>query len=294
MSIVRLEFDIPDLMKHRNVSKPPVLSRTGHCSGVYISNSRDILTASHCFEDCVFRSPSDVGQNHVGKTCSVRINGEPAVVQIKAMSRCPLVTAQDAKISKVLGRYIANVPSNCEKENDLAVVRPLSNLRKPFSCLPTQNHTFTGQTVFSVGYPGYSSRSGDRQKESDGKASYYARGRILDRGECVLRKRWDTTPELQMDGIKYPVGSVVPMPPEVLVAGQGKIQSSVDVIEGSSGSPLINSHGEIVGIASFIFMDAQGPLSQCEGASYFEPVGNLSDRLKSSGRVHASEFTPCK
>lgn len=284
-AIVRIEFDLPELVNGKP-GQPP--EKVGHCSGVYISKSRDILTAAHCFESCLFKNPSAVGQNQTGKTCSVRINGEPTVVQVKVASQCPLDKTHDLKIGRALGKPVAGIPGTCATQNDVAIVRPLSTLTRPFQCLPIQAQTFLGENVFTVGHPGYSSRSDERLYDSDGKRAYYSRGSIIKKGHCALKQRWDSTKSLNVDGVTYPVGSFVRLPSDVIAAGQGKLQSTVDLVEGSSGSPLINSRGEIVGIASFVFTDAQGPLSQCEGASFFEPATNALAAMKASGRFPAA------
>jgi hypothetical protein len=285
-ALVRIEFDVPDLLNAKPGSPPP--EKRGHCSGVYVSKSRDILTAAHCFDHCLFKSPHSTGQNQAGKTCSVRINGEPTVVQVKVSSQCPLEKTHDWKIARALGKPTNGIPALCASQNDIAIVRPLSPLRRPFACLPLQGQTFLGENVFTIGHPGYSSRSDERLYDSDGKRAYYSRGSIVRKGHCALKQRWDSTKNLSVDGVTYPVGSFVKLPNDVLAAGSGKIQSTVDLVEGSSGSPLINVRGEIVGIASFVFTDAQGPLSQCEGASFFEPAANAVSAMRASGRFPAS------
>lgn len=284
-AIVRIEFDVPDLLAAK-AGQPA--EKRGHCSGVYISKSRDILTAAHCFDHCLFKNPLSVGQNQTGKTCSVRINGEPTVVQVKVSSQCPLEKTHDWKIARAFGKPTTGIPALCASQNDVAIVRPLSPLSRPFQCLPLQGQTFLGENVFAVGHPGYSSRSDERLYDSDGKRAYYSRGSIVKKGHCALKQRWENTKSLNVDGITYPLGSFVRLPNDVIAVGQGKLQSTVDLVEGSSGSPLINPRGEIVGIASFVFTDAQGPLSQCEGASFFEPAANALSAMKNSGRFPAA------
>ena len=269
-SIVRIDFESSQ-NSDGDVTQP------GHCSGVYISKSRDILTAAHCIEACVFRGPSSLGQDQRGKTCRIRINGEPAVVQVQMMSQCTLNATYDVKIARSLGTQIQGIPEKCGQQSDLAVIRPTTLLKRSFSCLKMNSKYQQTQKVFTVGHPGYSKRSKYRIFDSDGAQAYYSRGRIVRQNFCDLKQRAPASGPLEVDGYQYPVGSKVQIPREVVVASAGKIQTTVDIVGGSSGSPLLNAQGEIIGIASFVFNDAQDPTTECSGSAYFEPapVGKL-------------------
>lgn len=265
-SIVRIDFENLEVSTEGDITKP------GHCTGVYISQSRDILTAAHCIEACTFRGPASLGQDHTGKTCRVRINGEPAVVQVQMMSQCTLNATYDVKIGRAMGGTNPAIPEQCAHQADVAIVRPKTLLSKKFSCLPMSKDYQTNQKVFTVGYPGFSARSNYRTFDSDGSQPYYSRGRIVKQRHCDLKQRAPASGPLEIDGYRYPVGSAVAIPREVSIAGTGKIQTTVDIVGGSSGSPLLNTRGEIVGIASFVFNEAQGPTTECAGAAYFEPA----------------------
>lgn len=275
-SIVRLDFESTQA-SNGDVTQP------GHCSGVYISNSRDILTAAHCIEACVFRGPASLGQDHRGKTCRIKINGEQAVVQVQMMSQCTLNATYDVKIARAMGSQNQAIPEKCAHQSDLAVIRPITLLRRNFSCLKLNGNYQTNQKVFTVGHPGFSKRSDYRTFDSDGSQAYYSRGRIVRQNHCDLKQRAPASGPLEVDGYQYPVGSRVVIPREVSVAGAGKIQTTVDIVGGSSGSPLLNAQGEIIGIASFVFNDAQGPTTECAGSAYFEPapVGKLPSNIPS-------------
>lgn len=231
------------------------------CSASYISDQGHMLTATHCLEGC-FRSKR-IRAPQRNLQCILDIGGKKTKVRVLMMSVC--------EASQVIKESLTG-KETCPDEADVAVVLPDSPPAS-FACLGISTTVAnTGDAVMALGHPGYTNRPGGGN--SDGAGMYASYGKVIQQDYCTVTEG-NTTRTHPLGGIEN--------------TRDHFIQTTVDVVPGSSGGPLINQRGEIVGVTSFI----TAPHSQereCKGGTFFEPltsIDGMATRWGSRGEIQS-------
>jgi hypothetical protein len=243
---------------------------TSNCGGAIISDEGHILTAAHCVRNCSHHSFVKAQDFRDAKTgastpqtvprqCFLIMNGERMVADV-LLSGCEESDTQNRRKD-----------SSCSKMGDVAILKPLFQpLRFP-GCLPLAKQVKDHEPLLAVGQPLKSLRG---THDSPGHELVVSFGSAIPaRGTCYLRL---TQPS------SHPSGSPGTKLPLVLEKYQGDIlrflsentlvQTTVDLLPGNSGGPLINAKGEIVGVAAAIDPDRNNTHQSCEGSTFMAPV----------------------
>lgn len=250
------------------------------CSGSFISDDGDILTASHCMDSCRFNG--DGSSKNTGGTCELVINGVKQELEVIKGGACSHKVSVDVQAAKKKGQSLEGFPENCRAGaiEDYAILHPKNkSALKNFSCLPlAEGKTNLQDNVFAMGYPSSTQRSSvPNSRDAESGTLAISTGQIVSKPTCT--QKWVAAKGVSK--LFYGSGvqtTEVEIPPELLEQVQGKLQTTVDLSPGSSGSPLINSRGEIVGSASTIISSKlHNWTRECAGATSFQPAPRWKD-----------------
>jgi hypothetical protein len=234
-----------------------------HCSAVMTSDAGHMYTAGHCVEACVeaggaYQSGTEVKTVDKAKLaevqCAVKINGAAATLSILAVSNC--------------GRHERiNLPREKCPGPEYAIVKTpfvASACLKQAAQIPEE-----GATMYSAGFPQASYRdvlNGSR-KDSDGVNQFISAGQVL-----------KANPECVRDGktLKFPEGQQKKSLMQAVKDGD-LMQTTVDILGGSSGGPSINGDGDITGLASMMIINHE--VGECKGSTFFSPIKTIRDQV---------------
>ena len=272
----------------------------GICSSTVVSDSGLILTAAHCMNDCVKDAKNRVDDSFVDSEkkahCQIFINGIQTDVTVKLIGRCSpddlvqLVTEKKASLkTKRTLKY-----ANCAVDDELAIIDP-QNKDINSKCLPISFVSpEVGEALGTQGYPSKTTRQSTDQeiqggpKDTPGEILTWSNGTRVISDTCDIEYRFHN----QLVTEKAPLG----------VARQLRtrlIQTSIDIVPGSSGGPLLNEQGEVVGVASAFAafsrtIDLQKPASanefECRGSSFFTPLSRLKTMIAKQNPQLASQL----
>lgn len=234
------------------------------CSASYVSDQGHVLTAAHCLEGCVTR---DKVPKFPAKDiqCDVTLGGRKMKARIVVMATCH---------PKLMIESTLNGRPTCEDQGDLAILMP-ETPPKDFGCLkiatrlPEVDHTVT-----AIGYPKKTTRRGPGN--SDGVNMHISRGKIVQKDHCV-RIAKKNREEVALSGAEN--------------LQKRFIQSTADIVQGSSGGPLVNSSGEIVGVAMAHMGD--NDKYECPGSAFFESLVTLDPMSRKWGTRQELEDMQC-
>jgi hypothetical protein len=255
---------------------------SGACSSAYISDEGHMLLASHCLETCysMHQSWSLLSIFEWGDLCEANVGGRHVQARVVAMLKCPFWSNFYARA----GNGVQNASfgaSGCDGGGDLAVIQLKSPPPPDFRCLPLKMEVpEPGTDVFTIGRPMASSRTSS-DYNSNGKDLYLSTGKVVSSQTCQSHGFRATLLDLIM-GHRSILPGTRPLQELGLRRAQeaGMLQTTVDILPGSSGGALINQLGEIVGVASFIMLDDRGRVfnsrrDECSGSTFFEPITHL-------------------
>lgn len=191
------------------------------CSGAFVSDEGDILTASHCLGSCK------------GNTCDVVINGVKTTATIKFESPCrPFEINRQNRRRNWPGKSPKPGELNCLGKTDIAILTP-ATLPKQYSCLSIGKNAPIGDAVYTIGYPAQTTRG---EKDSNGKDVYASYGKVIPKNESCLMK---SSPSLLNWLLGYRRGKLIDMGAKYVgpegIDSTGRIQTTVDLNHGSSG-----------------------------------------------------------
>lgn len=254
-----------------------VKDRWGRCSGAYISDQGHILLASHCLEGCYeqYLSSAHLEEFEYGSKCSATVNGVEVDARVVAMLKCP--ASHNLRVRSNHGlQWVSTLPCSAA-DGDLAVILPRHPPPPDFRCLPLRKGLpKDNEAVFTIGRPARSWRQGT-PLNSNGTDLFLSSGKVVTQPFCMSSGYKNTW----IDLIFFGTASVDPGPKvfskEVMEAvfSPRLIQTTVDALPGSSGGPLINWAGEVVGVASFMMRDLADDHVECKGATFFDSVSAL-------------------
>lgn len=244
------------------------------CTGIKIGET-NALTAFHCFRDCLIQgnwfdeqtketSPQGEQITVYRRTerasspvsCSVYMQFQGTFETADVVGGPPCMALVKAVDSDAEGISL-NYPG-CDRAVDIIELKYRNSraLDRLTSAPLATRQPARGESVFALGFPGETRRG---SKDSKGTEM------MLSQGEIV---RTDVCKHTDLDGVEHDIP--LPVKPSMRV-----LQTTVDVIGRSSGSPLFNSRGEVVGLASGIFHQKQNNRSYCAGATFFSNVQAL-------------------
>lgn len=261
-----------------------------HCSASVISKKGHILTTSHCLDNCRMNWPPEEGgklnkesssfiqkTHRKGKYCSLNINGKDTFAEVIVMNPCEIEELYNEVIEK------KKSPKECMDANDIAVLKVDPALVSNEYCTEISFEKVPlNAGVAAVGYPRQTSRNIRNTGDSNGVDVHGSFGRTVRWKYCELnntkkRHTLDKSVLLWRD------------------AFHGKlIQATTDIVQGSSGGPLIDAKGRIVAVTSGYISSQHGPESVCAGSSLFASVQSLEKSLANWGADLKKEDLTCQ
>ena len=240
------------------------------CSATKIGDDL-VLTAFHCMRACLLKNawfdqaPQDAvvggepvqiyrrstnANNRV--TCEVFMQANMLMEQAEVIAgpHCTALVGEEKT-------QVMNLPG-CDRSNDQVVLRYInSQTLGQYRCSKLAvRPPAVGDAAFDLGYPINTKRG---IKDSDGRSLFSSEGEIMKSDVCYRSGA---------NGVPEAVKLVNPPSADVL-------QTSVDIVPRSSGSPLFNKRGEILGVASGTVGDVQSAKNYCAGASFFSNITKL-------------------
>lgn len=233
--------------------------RWERCAGAIVSDEGHIITANHCLDQCSDGLSKGPRQDRPER-CIAEIDGHRTIVDVKVTSHC--------SFREHMGAALGKGPAKCNSFNDVAIVVPRTKL-PPRPCLPVAMQFKEGEAVYTIGHPVQSRRG---KNDSDGRRLYSSFGEIIrPQDQCVMVQNGSSVEKEK--GINQPGSSVRLEGLQGLTSGT--IQTTVDLLPGNSGGPLVNERGEVIAIASFIEGSKNNFLRECRGATFFSPVSGI-------------------
>ena len=176
---------------------------------------------------------------------------------------------------------------------DFAVLHPKNkSALGNFSCLPlAESKPNLQDGVFAITYPTSTGRAfggvkDPNEKDAPGGTLSLSSGQVVSKSTCTVKWKAQGPVQTVLYGSAIQ-GKEMAMPASLLKWYGGKIQTTVDFVPGSSGGPLLNSKGEIVGVVSTSMSGLQNNYQECRGSTVFEPVPKMKDlNLKAPCKSH--------
>lgn len=266
----------------RSLSKVLRISAIGtekdsYCSASLVSKNGHILLASHCLDSCRYRwdaeRPDKTNANSLfefipkssrsEKVCSMQVNGVKVEVQVIAMNPCP--------IENMYADFMEKKPvrKECLESNDTAIVQVPRDLIPATQCVEISwDKPPLNAPVTALGFPIRTQRKMSDAGDSNGVNSFGSFGKIVRQNHC----------NLDNSNVRQKMDSKIIDWRNAL--GENVIQSTADIVQGSSGGPLVNDKGQIIAVTSGYISSRHGEESTCEGNSLFSGVRNLDQSLK--------------
>ena len=254
---------------------------SGRCTGTIISNSGHVLTAMHCFQDClksngsfsVSKISNDSGFDYYARikqeklpTCNIRykdynfkegddLNSDLELTQAKIVATGAgkiLLNPTDPEIDSIFDFHKRNT-SLFSKLREKGIGRLIgdfvifqSNAFKSKSCSKVSNERLKDNQLLSISFPNYT-YSRNEGVNPNGRSQYMSLGSISRNG--VLSSDSSFLNILKSNFKSNEIEKAYNFKNEI-------IWSDVDLVSGSSGSPLINKSGEIYALSTFNICDA--------------------------------------
>ena len=241
-----------------------------HCSGTYISDTGTILTGSHCLDHCRFEADGSPKGGAPVTSCKVEIDGKLQDVAILKAARCPTEIKIKYLANRRMGVVDTRLPANClsTEFDDSAVIQPLRpDLLSRFTCVNVSEEQIAlGQKVFTLSYPSPTARFivDPLAKDANKPEMYLSKGEVIQSTTC--QKVGSVSKEVQLSQ-------------DAELMSPRMIQTTVDIVRGSSGGALLSDRGEIVGVASFVDGARQNANTECRGASFYQAVSGLKKEM---------------
>lgn len=236
------------------------------CSGSYVSDEGHILTAAHCIDDCIFDNKRGHRVRSDGvHICQLKVNQDLINVAVLRVPVCKASKKVDLLQNTEHRGSLSKKDFACIGDPDMVILLP-EDKPEAFSCLPLATEHKQGDSVSTFGFPRATTRD---TGNSNGEDLYFSEGKILKNHPYCSTGVPGSTPwrlsKSSHNGMRW----------------FGHIRTDVDVVKGSSGGPLVNSSGEVIGVAAYSGSGVmQNEQRECKGASFFEPTNNLVKDLK--------------
>ncbi len=266
---------------------------SGRCSAARISQKGHIVSALHCFEDCLKESgalkeistklENGATEAHVSylsrsdqpfqwRYCKVNVEGYGILdFKISAFGECSPDSLRDSlrKIPKLKSEDRAKkLREICSSDNDFIILQ--SEKLSGKNCLISAKSPTLGTKVYGAGFPMPTTRRSN--KNSDGQSLYITPGRVIEQNYCVqaIHKteiKKSTQEPFQLPAMDFTLPSSLDYGAKNYefkridfnksfhneTEGLKFIQVTSDAVPGNSGGPLVEKGGKILGISAFVY-----------------------------------------
>ncbi len=263
------------------------------CTGTFTSNNGYVATALHCISQCLIAQ----GFLESFKEDRPKYEVEKAQSPIPARTRCTLIYdgyTYDADVVLVGKGYSFFDPAAIDSY-DSEAKEMFNNLNQDFailklpltqtSCLQRAAPAVAGAQVWQVGYPKNSQRS--KCENSGGGEKFISFGKVYG----------SHTENPQLNGRIKSLSSTVSSYLINYFLKPSLILTNVDTLSGNSGSPLLDSLGNFIGVTSTLLV--YDSISQA--SEYVEPLvlhvsteSIFEKAQKDLGDKKANEIFSCK
>lgn len=281
---------LPQTLAKASVRLQPLTAKgeiNNDCTAVVISDKGHILTAAHCLYACLRRagayqeeSPTIqrlIPSKLASIECPVLIDKQPTGLKVLATADC--IDAGETKARPDPSCVGLDVALGQITQDLAPVCAPLAPSAAP-------------QYAFALSYPFEKTLRlyGGEVKEL---TQYFSEGQLITfKPICDRRMEEPRFPEDEKPGPRS-LG-----PPEVIrmyereVTEGKQIQMTVDIIKGSSGAPIFDAAGRVLGIAKGYSLKRHNYLMECAGATFMAPF-NVADLASRFPNVDLKASTDC-
>lgn len=257
-----------------------IKDKNGSCSAARISDQGHILTAAHCVQECVREKINRPGASKDSIFCDIEIKGKKARAKVLVTYPC------DLEIASIFERPLRRVRSGdtseslpkCDEAWDLSILEVPAEALGDAACLPIKlTDVPLGEDVIALGYPSKSNRKqyDPEAKDSAGNTQYLSIGKIVEQEYC------QGITELGRLRHKPEIGQKLEKQDQLIRDHDHmrEYQTTVDVVPGSSGGPLIDRSGAIIGVARWGDARIQNNNVECPGATFFSRLSVLQKNI---------------
>jgi V8-like Glu-specific endopeptidase len=245
------------------------------CTGFFVSQSGYLLTAAHCLRSCFENAKIetvDQRQNPTYKiatypkslkqsfACQYQLQ-DGSVLRAKVIATGSGYAEFDDRTAENIPRAVQNKISQIK---DYALLK--LNLKKKSSCLHLNFSNIAGyEQVSIIGFPVAAKRANG---SLDGHSAYLSLGHI----ESSLEKNTDY---LSQNFFENKIRLL-----EGLYNLKTSFISNADLVGGSSGSPVLNNAGDVIGIATDVAAFSDGSLQFVDDSAIAIRVTAVREDLK--------------
>lgn len=256
----------------------------GRCSGSIVSDEGHILTAAHCVDRCnnKFQNTGDRVENLI---CDLEIGERAYRYKVEMLRLCKHESFMEVVQEKL--RFpqdqLSESKQRCFDSPDLALLSPITPLDFEYSCLQiSPKDAKLRESVVAVTYPLATRRDLPKNSveyNSNGEDLWVSRGQIVNQDYCNLANMGSIDVSLDFTAA-------------LNVMKSNYLQTTVDIMPGSSGGPLLNATGEIIGVASFM-SEHNSEKQECRGATLFAPARHGLEKLEEQGYAYPWRDLKC-
>lgn len=266
------------------------------CSASVVGDTGTVLTDGHCMEQCLARAGVYIGTPEglrVDKlkltqtTCDLVVDGEKVKATVLATNDCPSAESKSRNPGKICNGL------------DYSLLKLDSAKISKRNCLRvSEKPVLEGTKVAAIQYPGLNShreifRRGAR--ESVGDALYVNPGEVIKPRTTCFKKIDPRGAQAEQPGEVEFANSAT----SKRILGYAKngnvLQTTVDILDGSSGGSLIDGSGNLVGLARDFRPFEQNNFIECSGATFFTAIAPaLADIRNRFPEIPLTEILRCE
>ena len=280
---------LPSSLAKASVRFQPLTTKgdiNNDCSAVVVSDNGHVFTAAHCLDAClrkagVYQAESAnverLKPELLPAECPVLINEKYTIIKVLATADCI-----DAGVTKArpdpscVGLDIALGQIAPELAPVCAVIAP----------------SIGPQYAFALSYP-HEKTLRLRDGEVEEFVQYFSEGQLVPFARtCNRIANSPKNPEDEKPGLRS-LGSPETIDMYEREVAQGKqFQMTIDIIKGSSGAPIFDREGRVLGVAQGYSLKRHDRYLECAGATFMAPLIQLDLAIRFPG-VDLDASTNC-